>query len=163
MATSEEQTKIDQAAADLATAQNAVAAAQGTADQAAADKAKGVTGVATDAVAAGAAGAAAQRKAADAATSDEPVVIQGGPGAFAIYGRGFGGDGSLVIGGHVVKTTSWTDTRIKGELPEGVKGDVVLTSSSGVRRGVYPTPKAGTPNVQVEVKLDGKTISTATK
>lgn len=106
-----------------------------------------------------------QQRAQAEAYAKEVVEISGGPGAFVIYGHGFGSSGSLTVGGREIKTTSWSDTRIKGTLPEGVKGDVVLTTPSGVRKGVYPAPsKATAPPVKVEVTVtDGKpTAATAT-
>lgn len=125
----------------------ATAEEQAKADKAAADKVE------------------ADQKAAAAELLAIPVEVTGGPGAAAIYGRGFGDSGSLVIGGHVVTVSQWKPTVVKFTLPEGVKGDVALTTPSGVRRGVYPTPpKAAAPPVKVEVTMvDGKpTSATAT-
>ena len=76
----------------------------------------------------------------------DPVEIVGGPGPFAIYGTGFGDGGTLTVGGVVIKTSRWADYNIKGVLPEGAKGPIVLTTPSGVRHGTYPThSKAAAP------------------
>lgn len=49
----------------------------------------------------------------------------GGP--FVLRGTGFGSKkGILKIGETVVKTSSWNDTRIKGDLPKAVKGKIVV-------------------------------------
>jgi hypothetical protein len=82
---------------------------------------------------------AADQVAKAAHVNAEAVVIVGAGGsAFNINGVGFGGSGLLTIGGRPIPTTSWTDTKIRGALPYGVKGAVVLTTSSGVRHGVFP-------------------------
>lgn len=96
---------------------------------------------AANAKAARAADEKAAQTAKDAVVADakKPVVIVGRPGgAFNIDGVGFGGSGQLTIGGRVIVTTSWRDTRIKGQIPEGISGAVVLTTDSGVRHGVFP-------------------------
>lgn len=116
------------------------------AEKAAADKA------ATDKAAADK--AAADKRAGEQQAKDQragaeelaktPVIVVGDAklgGPFSISGSGFGGSkGTLTIGGRVFDTTRWNDVSVKGQLPPGVRGDVVLTTSSGVRRGVFPHP-----------------------
>lgn len=90
--------------------------------------------------------AAAQKAAADIAVAnktlaEKPVVVVGTDGGpFNIDGEGFGSSGTLTIGGQQIKTTRWNDKSIKGTLPKGVKGAVVLQTGSGVRHGVFPAP-----------------------
>lgn len=73
-----------------------------------------------------------------------PIVIVGDNSAFNIDGPGLGVGGRLTIGGHDIHTTRWEDRTIRGQIPEGVKGEVVLTSTDGiVRKGVYPSPPKG--------------------
>lgn len=83
-----------------------------------------------------------QRAAADIAAS-EPIVLHGRPGgAFSIEGSGFGGSkGTLKVGDQVITTTRWDDNHIRGILPIGVRGVVELSTSAGLRHGVYPSPK----------------------
>jgi hypothetical protein len=85
--------------------------------------------------------AAAQRAEAEARNA-EPVVVIGDAklgGPFNIDGPGLGNSaGSLTIAGQVIKTTSWTDLHIKGTVPAGLKGEVVLTTSSGGATRVWP-------------------------
>lgn len=86
--------------------------------------------------------AADQKAAADERTKD-PVHVSGDPvagGPFAIYGVGLGSSGTLTIGGKDVKITSWNESRVKGTLPPNTKGDVVLSTGTGVRHGVFPSP-----------------------
>lgn len=75
------------------------------------------------------------------AWSLDPLVVEGDAkngGAFSITGEGFGTQGSLTIAGEVIKTTRWTDRSIKGTLPAGLSGDVVLKTAKGTRRGKWP-------------------------
>jgi hypothetical protein len=87
---------------------------------------------------------AAERAKKIAEANKQPVVIQGDPkggGPFTILGDEFGTEkGTLTIGGQSVKITSWAEGRIKGELPTGVKGDVVLSTTNGTRHGKWPVP-----------------------
>ncbi len=65
-----------------------------------------------------------------------PVVIEGDRrgGPFTIKGEGFGAEkGTLTVGGQAAKITSWTDGRVKGELPSKPSGDLVLTTPIGSR------------------------------
>lgn len=79
--------------------------------------------------------------------SQQPVVIVGGPGVFNINGPGLGKSGRLTIGGHDVPTTRWEDRTVRGEIPDGLKGEVVLETSDGViRKGVYPAAPAKVKN-----------------
>lgn len=73
----------------------------------------------------------------------KPVVIDGGPGPFCIYDAGLGSSGTLTIGGTAVEISRWDEKNIRGVIPEGVKGDVVLTTEHGVRRGVFPYASKG--------------------
>jgi hypothetical protein len=84
--------------------------------------------------------AADQKAAADEAAKQPVVIVGAAGGPFNVGGSGFGGSkGSLVIGGRAVHITRWNDTSIKGTLPLGVKGDVVLTTAEGqVRHGKFP-------------------------
>lgn len=95
------------------------------------------------------------KAAADAANA-VPVVVTGDPilgGPANIYGSGFGSKGGLTIGGRPIDTSVWTDTRIHFNLPPGVKGDVVLTTGEGVRRGTFPhVPPTVTETTTVTVK-----------
>lgn len=71
----------------------------------------------------------------------EPVVIEGDQklgGPFSISGTGFGTQGVLTVAGEAVKITRWTDHSIKGDMPAGLKGDVVLKVAKGIRRGQWP-------------------------
>ncbi len=78
-----------------------------------------------------------------------PLVISGHPGGpFNIEGSGFGDGtpskpgGLVIIGGRVVPTTSWTDTTIKGQLPVGVQGSVLVQpTGKPEQKGVYPMPR----------------------
>jgi hypothetical protein len=82
---------------------------------------------------------AADQRAKAAHVNAQEVVIVGVEGsAFNINGVGFGGSGLLTIGGRPIPTTKWDDTKIRGQLPYGVAGAVVLTTSTGVRHGVFP-------------------------
>jgi hypothetical protein len=83
-----------------------------------------------------------QLAASDAAAA-EPIVLHGRPGeAFSIDGSGFGASkGTLKIGDRMIDTTRWDDTHVRGLLPLGVRGVVELTTASGVRHGVYPSPR----------------------
>jgi len=106
----------------------------------------------TDAEKAAADKAAQDKKAEEQAAKDQraeaeanakiPVVIVGDSksgGPFNIYGSGFGASkGSLTIGGRTIDITEWDDVRIHGDTPPNTKGDVVLTTGNGVRRGVFP-------------------------
>lgn len=68
----------------------------------------------------------------------EPIVIVGGPGPFTIAGPGLGSKGRLTIGGFEIATTRWDDRSVRGEIPLGLAGEVVLTTVEGtVRKGVY--------------------------
>lgn len=66
------------------------------------------------------------------------VGVAGGP--FNITGAGFGASGTLTVGGREIPTTRWDDNSIRGTLPPGVKGAVVLKTSSGERKGTFPSP-----------------------
>jgi hypothetical protein len=84
---------------------------------------------------------AALQKSAAAAIAATPVIIPGDgkhDEPLSITGEGFGMQGSLTIGGVVIKTTRWTDRSIKGVIPAGVRGAVVLTTAGGVRHGTFP-------------------------
>lgn len=84
--------------------------------------------------------AADQRLAAEE-LSKIPVVVVGDEklgGPFSIHGSGYGSSGSLTVGGRLIPTTKWTDNTIKGQIPAGVKGAVVLTTAKGVRHGTFP-------------------------
>lgn len=74
----------------------------------------------------------------------EKFVISGrhAGSAFGIVGEGFGGSGSLTIGGRPIATTLWTDKDIRGILPIDLKpGEVIVTGSTGVvQKGVWPRP-----------------------
>ena len=81
---------------------------------------------------------AAEKRAEDLANAKKPVVIEGGPGAFCIYGPALGTAGTLTINGVYIKTTRWDDLSVRGVLPEGLRGEIVLTRADGVvRKGVY--------------------------
>jgi hypothetical protein len=46
---------------------------------------------------------------------------------------GFGKPGSVSVGGTIVSLSSWTDQKIKGEIPKSAKmGPVVVTTEDGV-------------------------------
>ena len=85
---------------------------------------------------------AADQRAAAEDRNKQPVLVVGAPGSvFSISGAGFGGSkGKLTIGGREVEITRWQDNSIKGLLPPAVKGAVELTTSSGVRKGIFPPP-----------------------
>lgn len=129
----------DKTSADQTAANKAAADARATADKAAAD-----ARVAADKAAAADQKAAEQQMLADQkAAANEllktPVIIAGTAGsAFSIDGPGLGDSGTLTIGGRVIPTTRWEDRTIRGQLPQGVRGDVVLTTPTGVRKGVFP-------------------------
>lgn len=73
-----------------------------------------------------------------AETAKKPIEIIGGPGPFNIVGPGLGDNGRLTIGGIEIATTRWGDKSVRGQIPEGLEGEVVLTTTSGmVRKGVY--------------------------
>ena len=88
--------------------------------------------------------AAADKAAADKAAADKlpELKLYGRAGAgFSLYGNGFGPSGSLTVGGVAVTSiTRWDDGNVRGTLPDGAKGEVVLTPGNGapVRRGVFP-------------------------
>lgn len=84
-----------------------------------------------------------QQKAVDAAEVDRMKIVLSGlsPGVFCINGSGFGPSGSLTIGGvAITNITRWEDETVRGALPAGMKGQVVLTPSNGkpTRYGHYP-------------------------
>ena len=66
-----------------------------------------------------------------------PIVITGDPvngGPFNIYGTGFGVvKGTLRIGDRDIPLTKWRDTTVGGDLPRGLSGAIVLTTSDGVK------------------------------
>ncbi len=83
----------------------------------------------------------ADQKAAAEELAKTPVVVVGrAGGAFSIDGPGLGSSGILTIGGRQVVTTRWDDRSVRGILPAGIKGDVVLSNAAGTRKGVFPTP-----------------------
>lgn len=59
----------------------------------------------------------------------------GGP--FVVEGDNFGPSGELKIGGVAIKSTSWSDTRIKGFAPAGLFGDVVVATAIGERKCLW--------------------------
>lgn len=60
-------------------------------------------------------------------------------GVLHIRGKGFGIGGSLTIGGHNITTTKWDDDDIRGTVPVGVKGAVIITARDGtVQKGTFP-------------------------
>lgn len=69
-----------------------------------------------------------------------PLVISGwSGGVLHIRGKGFGIGGSLTIGGHNITTTKWDDDDIRGTVPVGVKGAVIITARDGtVQKGTFP-------------------------
>lgn len=74
----------------------------------------------------------------------EPVVIVADEtgGQFNIRGAGFGGSvGNMTVGGVPVKVTRWDDSQIRGVLPAGVEGPVMI---NGVARGTFPPVRATT-------------------
>lgn len=73
-------------------------------------------------------------------TNEHDVTMVGDPiggGPFTIYGSGFGASGTLVIGGHAIEVTRWSDTRIKGSTRPGIAGEVIINTPSGQRRGTF--------------------------
>lgn len=87
---------------------------------------------------------AEDQKKLEAEQSKVPVIIAGDAvlgGPFSITGPGLGNGGVLTIGGREIPTTRWDDRSIRGELPPATKGDVVLKTDSGTRRGTFPPPK----------------------
>ena len=72
--------------------------------------------------------------------SKQPIEIVGDGLAFNINGPGLGLPGRLTIGGQDIPTTRWEDRTVRGQIPEGVRGEVVLMSGDGiVRKGHYPS------------------------
>lgn len=69
----------------------------------------------------------------------------GGP--FTILGEGFGKDkGKVMFNGELVETiTSWSPTRVKGQLSTGAKpGEVVVIAADGsTAKGTWPQPPRG--------------------
>lgn len=82
-----------------------------------------------------------QRAAAEDVLKTPIVVVGAAGGPFNIRDENLGGSkGTLTIGGHPCPISAWGDGVIKGLLPTGVKGAVVLQTSLGTRTGVFPTP-----------------------
>lgn len=98
--------------------------------------------------------AAAQK----AAVNADPVIVEGDAklgGPFSISGTGFGTQGALIVAGQVIKTTKWQDNSIKGAMPAGLSGDVVLKGAFGERHGKWPYVRpvvTKTTTVTVETK-----------
>lgn len=59
-------------------------------------------------------------------------------GAFNVEGEGFGTEGTLMVGGRVLETTSWSDTLIKGQFPAELGPGPVSVNGKVV--GQYPNP-----------------------
>lgn len=121
------------AAKSAVDAQAAVAGAQAVASA--------VTRVADEAV------RSAQTAAAQVATTGGvPALdvsgIPGGP--FTIRGAGFGTSGTVTFAGVQVKTTAWSNEKIKGELPPDVRsGAVVVDVDDGkAQHGTFRGSKA---------------------
>ena len=77
------------------------------------------------------------------AASKNDIVVVGAAGFnFNIRGEGFGAaKGVLTIGTFPALISIWTDTLIKGLLPVGCKGEVVLITATGtIRKGTFPVP-----------------------
>lgn len=70
-----------------------------------------------------------------------PIKISGRAGGpFSIDGDGFGStQGKVSVGGSTLTITRWSDTSIKGTLPDDVDdGDIVVKPASGPEyRGTY--------------------------
>lgn len=68
------------------------------------------------------------------------TVVGVAGGIVNVRGAGFGtARGQMTVGGYGVPLSSWQDTVIKGLLPFGVKGEVVVTTASGAKqKGVLP-------------------------
>jgi len=61
-----------------------------------------------------------------------PIVIHGNPGwEYSIKGSGFGTAGSLTIAGIAIPTERWDDENVRGHMPIGAKGPILLTPSRG--------------------------------
>lgn len=164
-ATQSEQAKRDTAAADKAVKEATTAAEKAAADKTAADKA--VADANNKVAAATAAVNEEQAKKDQLAAADqranEPVVVIGRAGmAFTIDGPGLGSGGTLTIGGRPIPTTRWDDRSIRGTLPPGVSGDVVLNANGVTRRGTFPTPVhevTKTTTVTTEIGSRGNVLS----
>lgn len=72
-------------------------------------------------------------------TKDPFTIVGAPPGPFNVRGASFGSTrGSVSIGGHICPISGWRDDVIKGVLPVGVKGEVIVTTSNGVLKGTFP-------------------------
>jgi len=61
-----------------------------------------------------------------------PIEIHGNPGwEYSIKGSGFGTAGSLTIKGIAIPTERWDDENVRGHMPIGAKGEILLTPSRG--------------------------------
>ena len=61
-----------------------------------------------------------------------PIFISGNPGwEYSIKGSGFGTAGSLTIRGIAIPVERWDDENVRGHMPIGAKGDILLTPSRG--------------------------------
>lgn len=98
-----------------------------------------------------------QRLAAEQQNTAEVRIVGQPGGPFSIDGADFGQPGELLIGGVRIDVTRWNDNSIKGVLPRGIKGDVLLKTSTGVRRGTYP------PKPIVATTTTTTTVTTQTK
>lgn len=85
------------------------------------------------------------------AKNRKPLEVVGRVGgAFNIRGEDFGFSGTLTIGDRVIKTDSWRDHLIKGQIPEDLApGKIVVRSVLGEQTGMYPSP----PKVAVPAPL----------
>lgn len=94
----------------------------------------------------------ADQKAREEELARQPINVVGSTmgGPFTIGGVGFGSSGTLTIGGREIPTTRWDDNQIRGVLPPGVKGDVVIKTGSGERHGTFPTPPPQTETVTTQ-------------
>lgn len=127
------QAEADKAAAEKATADKKVVDAKAAADKAAAEAQAAADKAAAEQ-------ALADQKALAEEQSKMPVIVHGTAGGpFSIDGTGFGGSGTLTIGGRTIQTVRWEDRTIRGTVPPGTRGEVVLTTASGVvRKGTFP-------------------------
>ena len=66
------------------------------------------------------------------AAATGPIHINGNPGwEYSIKGAGFGTAGSLTINGIAIPFERWDDENVRGHMPIGAKGDILLTPSRG--------------------------------
>lgn len=75
---------------------------------------------------------AEEDKAAAANVKKSAFIFAGRAGEpFSVSGEGFGSSGSLTIGGTPIETSRWNDRSVKGFVPVGAKGAIVLTTTTG--------------------------------